>query len=162
MTGRRRWISLASAIAVALGVGGASASTAAAACSAPVVAGGTATITCPTGVDQTVTIPEGVISATFIARGGYGGTNAFGLPSGGASSGISATYAAAGPYTLSIDVGTRGGLPSFGTIAGAGGVPGGGDGASGFFDQETGFFIAAGAGGGGAPRSRGPTRRPAS
>jgi hypothetical protein len=135
-------------------------SSALATCGSPVVTGSTATVTCTAGSGQSVSVPANHVGGvTLEAIGGDGGSSQVdpNVSSGGGARG---SYAKAGAFTLTVDVGTAGvdGIPS----SGAGGTPGGGAGDAGQFgggggggysqivDGATPVIIAGGGGGAGS------------
>lgn len=138
---RLRTAGVLAAAAAALAVCAAPAS---ATCGAPVLTGVTATVTCSPGTGQSVSVPAHVGGLTLTAGGGVGGT-AFLSPFSGSGGVVRGTYVHAGPFTLTVDVGSNG-ADAFGINGGAGGAPGGGAG------TDSPLFGGGGAGGGGYSR----------
>ncbi|HEY2214569.1 MAG TPA: glycine-rich protein, partial [Acidimicrobiales bacterium] len=106
------------------------------------------TVTCPVGLDDTWTVPTGVIDATFNVDGAQGGSSVNGDSGGSPGQGgeLTATIPVTAGQTYDVEVGAAGGDAiagvEFAIAAGAGGAPGG---AAGGIVAEP-----AGGGGGGA------------
>jgi hypothetical protein len=128
------------------------------------MSGAAATVTCTAGTGQSVNVPDHVGGVTLAAAGGDGGASGGPAPDyagGGSDQGV---YTKAGPFTLTVDVGTAG-VNAVGITGGAGGVPGGGAGADGsspnagggggggysdIIDGSTTLIVAGGGGGSGS------------
>jgi hypothetical protein len=132
-------------------------------CGAPVVSGGTATVTCAyTGAAQSWTVPGGVTQATFTLYGANGGAGAYGASgSGGLGAEVSAAVPVTGGTVLQVNVGQAGSSWGGGTFGGGGAANfagGSGGGASDVISPSSGgsypfgsVLLVAGGGGGGSP-----------
>jgi len=124
------------------------------ACLAPVISGGTATVTCSyTGAAQYWTVPAGVTQATFTLYGAAGGTDSADAP-GGSGAEVTGTLPVTPGTVLQVNVGQAG--ASSRAAFGGGGPSGGGDGGGGGAsdirdgaDKLAGRLLVAGGGGGG-------------